>query len=128
MSYYDYDKFVHPVPAGHVIPKGTPVRSVQYAPPVETFFTVQYDAPVHNSNVVKYYLDYDITRPELPEVINTVIYNVRVGAIVYPVAVYQGGHVWAVFSDSGKCTTLYTSEIESFDTTPPKEEAGDDNE
>lgn len=29
---------------------------------------------------------------------------------------------------NGDRTTLYTLEIESFDTTPPKEEAGDDNE
>ena len=122
MSYYNYDKFVHPVPEGYTIPKGTPTRSVYSAPPVEMFFTPLHDIPVESDDEAKYYLDYDITRPKLPEEINSVIYNVRVGKNVYPVAVYQGSQIWSAFSDLGVRTTLYTSEIESFDTTPPEEE------
>ena len=123
MTYYDHDKFVHLVPTGYTVPEGTQVRSIYTTQhPVETFFTPLHDIPVESDDEAKYYLDYDITRPKLPEEINSVIYNVRVGKNVYPVAVYQGSQIWSAFSDLGVRTTLYTSEIESFDTTPPEEE------
>ena len=128
MTIYDYDKFVHPVPSGHTIPKGTPTRSVYSAPPVEMFFTPLHDIPVESEDETKFYLDYDITRPKPPEEINSVIYNVRAGEDVFPVAVYQGGRIWSMFSDLGDRSSIYTSEIESFDLTPSKEESGDDNE
>lgn len=124
MSFYDYDKFMHLVPEGHTIPKGTPMRSVMSG--VETFFTAKYDFPVYDSNPVKYYLTYDITAPKLPEETNSVIYNANVSGTVYPVAVYQGASTWSAFSVIGNRRIIYTSDIESFDLTPPKEEAGDE--
>ena len=123
MSYFDYGKFVHLVPAGHTIPKGTQVRSVMSG--VETFFIAQYDLPVYDSEKVKYYLTYDITAPRLPEAINSVIYNVSYLREVFPVAVYQGNQLWSAFSKKGKRSTIYSSEIEFFDTTPPKDEQED---
>jgi hypothetical protein len=130
MTIYDYDKFVHPVPSGHTIPKGTPTRRADLAPnpPMETFFTMPGDFVVPSSHLTTYYLTYDITAPKLPEEINSVIYNVRAGEDVFPVAVYQGGRIWSMFSDLGDRSSIYTSEIESFDLTPSKEESGDDNE
>ena len=119
MTIYNYNEFVHPVPAGYVIPKGTQTRSVMSG--VETFFTVIYDLPVYDSEKVKYYLTYDITRPKLPETINSVIYNVSYLREVFPVAVYQGNQLWSAFSKKGKRSTIYSSEIEFFDTTPSKE-------
>lgn len=118
MSYYDYDKFVHPVPPGYTIPKGTPVYSEESAPHhVETFFPVQYDYLVGDSDEVKFYLDYDITAPKLPTKINSVIYNVRTTAwYEYPVAVFRGGTVWAAFTEQGKSKLIYTPDIRSFDT------------
>ena len=131
---YDYDTFVYPVPEWYVIPKLTQVRSVettppvgtsltvQSAPPVETFFTAQCDAPVYDSKVVTYYLDHDVTKmkPKPLEEINTVIYNVSTVGGVYPVAVSQGTGVWSAFTPFGGRMTIYTQEIERFDTTPPK--------
>lgn len=123
MSYYDYYTFVHPVPAGHVVPKGTPVRRVDSAPHiVEAFLTMLYDAPLHPSDKTKYYLNYDITKPTLPDEINTVIYNVRTGKSVFPVAVYQGHRVWCAFTNLGERKAVYSDQIESYDTTPSKEE------
>ena len=121
MSYYDYDKFVHPVPAGCVTPEGTQVQlvnmSTEYTDVV--FFTTLDDLKAPSWNKLKYFLDYDITRPELPEEINSVIYNVHSNGGEYPVAVHQGGHIWSAFSAHGNRTTLYSPEIESFDTTSP---------
>lgn len=114
MDYYDYGKFVHPVPAGHIIPKGTPTRSVEFAPPVETFFTPLHDVPVESEDEAKYYLTYDITAPKLPETISSVIYNVHAVGEVFPVAVYQGSRIWSAFSNIGERTSLYTPEIVSF--------------
>lgn len=129
MSYYDHSKFVHPVPGGSIIPKGTQVYCVESAPHrVETFFTTLGDFVAPSSSAKTYYLTYDITKPKLPEEINSVIYNVRAYGAAYPVAVYQGSRIWSAFSDTGERTTLYTPEIESFDTTPPKEETGDNDE
>lgn len=127
MSYFDYGKFVHLVPAGHTIPKGTPTRRADLAPnpPMETFFAMPEDLLVFASKAVKFYLTYDITRPELPEQINSVIYNVNVGGTVYPVAVYQGAGTWSAFSVIGNRRIIYTLDIESFDTTPPKDEQED---
>lgn len=128
MTHYNYDKFVHPVPAGHVIPKGTQVRHVDSMSfPTETFFTALSDLPL-DSEDTGYYLGYDITKPKLPTTINSVIYNVRAVREVFPVAVYQGSNLWCAFSKHGGRSSIYTPEIESFDTTPPKEEAGDDDE
>lgn len=124
MSYYGYDKFVHRVPAPYVIPAHTPMRRVEAAPnPVETFFTLDYDLPVPALSTVKFYLTYDITVPKPPEEkIASVIYNVIAVGNEFPVAVYQGSRLWSAFSDSGQRTTLYTSEIESFDTSPSRGE------
>lgn len=125
MTHYDYNKFTHPVPDGYVIPEYTQVRCVDSAPSrVDTFFVARYDIPVAASNEVKYYLDYDITAMDPPEEVNSVIYNVRVGRNVYPVAVYQGSDLWSAFNVHGGRTNIYTLVIESFDTAPPKEEAG----
>ena len=121
MTIYNYNEFVHPVPAGYVIPKGTQTRSVQFAPPVETFFTPLHDIPVEPEDETKFYLTYDITAPKLPETINSVIYNVSYLREVFPVAVYQGNQLWSAFSKKGKRSTIYSSEIEFFDTTPSKE-------
>lgn len=124
MSYYGYDKFVHQVPAPYVIPKNTPMRRVESSLyPVETFFTLDYDLPVHASEKVKFYLDYDITKPKPPEEVNSVIYNVSYLREVFPVAVYQGNQLWSAFSDSGQRSTIYSSEIESFDTATRKDES-----
>lgn len=129
MSYYDHSKFVHPVPGGSIIPKDTQVYCVESAPHrVETFFTTLGDLVAPSSSAKTYYLTYDITAPELPEEINSVIYNVRALGAVLPVAVYQGSRIWSAFSGNGERTSLYTPEIEYFDTAPPKEEAGDDDE
>lgn len=118
MSYYEHDKFVHPVPAGFVIPAGTPVYSEESAPHrVETFFIMQFDYQVDDSDEVKFYLTYDITQPKLPTKINSVIYDVRTTAEYgYPVAVFQGGNVWTAFTEPGKSKLIYTPDIRSFDT------------
>lgn len=121
MSYYDYEEFTHLVPDGHVVPKHTQVRRVGSS--VETFFTTQYDLTIHASENTKYFLDYDITKPKPPSEINSLIYNVRVGRNVFFVAVYQGFQIWSAFSKKGERSTLYTVEIESFDTTPSAEES-----
>lgn len=124
MSYYDYHKFVHLVPEGYTIPKDVGVRGIYTTQrPVETFFTPLHEIPVESDDEAKYYLDYDITRPKLPEEINSVIYNARVGKNVFPVAVYQGDTLWSGFTDLGGCRAIYSSDIESFDTTPPEEVA-----
>lgn len=122
MTIYNYNEFVHPVPAGYVIPKGTPAQRVESSPhPLETFFIAQFDMLVHPSDEVTFYLTYDITAPRLPEAINSVIYNVSYLREVFPVAVYQGNQLWSAFSKKGKRSTIYSSEIEFFDTTPSKE-------
>lgn len=120
MTIYDYDKFVYPVPEWYVIPKLTQVRSV--ISDMEAFFTTQYDFPASASNAADCYLDHDVTKmkPKPLEEINTVIYNVRTVGGVYPVAVSQGTGVWSAFSNFGGRTTIYTPDIERFDTTPPK--------
>lgn len=115
---YDYDKFVHPVPAGHVIQKGTQVRSVVTSGSEESFYTTQYSFRVPGSDTVMYYLDYDITMAELPTKINSVIYDVSAVGNEFPVVVYQGSNIWTAFTKQGERSTLYTPEIESFDTAP----------
>ena len=120
MSYYDHPKFVHPVPAGYTIPAGTPVRLVNTSPhQEETFFVPRADFMAPEPRYGKFFLDYDITRPTLPDEINSVIYNVHSNGGEYPVAVYQGSRIWSAFSELGERTSIYTPEIESFDTTPP---------
>ena len=123
MTIYDYDKFVHPVPSGHVIPKGTQVQLVNTStnPREVMFFTTLDDLTVPDWKELTYYLNYDITRPTLPEEIASVIYNVRAVREVFPVAVYQGRNLWCAFSKHGGRLSIYTPEIESFDATPPKE-------
>lgn len=129
MNYYDYNMFVHPVPCGSIIPKGTKVRWVDQSPYfTESFFTTLGDFEVPYSGMKTYYLTYDITRPKLPQALNSVIYDVRAVGNVYPVAVYQGSRIWSAFSDSGQRTSLYTPEITYFELTSPKEEAGDDHD
>lgn len=123
MSYYGHDKFVHPVPTGYTIPAGTPVYCEESAPhPVETFFTLMSDYQVEASSEVKFYLTSDITKPKPPIKINSVIYNVRVGKDVFPVAVHRGSHMWSAFFKHGGRKTIYSPEIESFDTTPPSDD------
>lgn len=123
---YDHPKFVHPVPMGYTIPKGTVVRYVESLPfttetfTTETFFTAQHDYPVTASNEVKYYLDYDITKPTLPTKINSVIYNVEAVGQRFPVAVRRAT-LWSAFNNRGVMTHLNDREIESFDLTPPVE-------
>ena len=121
MSYYDYDKFVHPAPPGYTIPAGTQVRLVSTTSPhhEETFFVLRDDYLAHASRYGEYYLDYDFTKPQVPTKINSVIYNVHSDGGVYPVAVYQGSRIWSALSELGERTSIYTPEIESFDTTSP---------
>lgn len=121
---YDYHKFVHPVPCGTTLPKGTQVRRMDLSKHfTETFFTTRGDFEVPASHSKTYYLDYDITAQKLPTKLSSVIYNVRTSAgAVFSVAVYQGGHTWSAFIKHDH-TTIFTPEIESFDTTPPEEEA-----
>lgn len=130
MTHYDYDKFVHPVPHGYVIPDGTQVQLVNKATTHTEimFFTTVGDLTVPPWKEMQHYLTYDITAPKLPEEVNSVIYNANVSGTVYPVAVYQGARTWSAFSVIGNRKVIYTLEIESFDTTPPKKEAGGDNE
>lgn len=119
---YDYDKFVHPVPAGYTIPKGTQVRHVGQMPfRTEMFFTVLSDFPIDTEDATEYYLDYDITRPKLPTKIFSVIYNVRAHGRKYPVAVRLAVY-WAAFNDEGTVTALKDRGIESFDLAPPEED------
>ena len=123
MMSYDYHKFVHPVPAGFTIPEGTQVRRVDSAPrEAESFFIMPYDLQVGTSNRTTYYLDYDITRPALPKKTSSVIDNVRVGMDEYPVAVYQGSQVWSAFNNDGDRKGVFSTEIESFGTTPSTKE------
>lgn len=117
---YDHATFVHPVPNGYVIPNGTQVlRRDTYVYPRETFFTTTKDLVASPGDIL--YLDYDITKPKLPNKVNSLIYNVHVGASVYPLAVYQGSNIWSAFSEDGGRTSVYTPGIMSFDT-PPEEE------
>lgn len=123
MSYYNYDKFVHPVSGGRTIPKDTQVRRVDQSRHfTETFFTTLGDFGVPSSSRKTYYLDYDITAPKLPEKINSVIYNVHTLGKEFPVAVYQGSRIWTAFTELGDRASIYTRDIESFDATPSSEE------
>ena len=120
---YDYYKFVHPVPGGFVIPKDTQVRRVDHnSHHTDTFFITLGELEVPSSSTKTYYLDRDIAVPKTPIKINSVIYNVRVGKDVFPVAVHRGSHMWSAFFKHGGRKTIYSPEIESFDTTPPSDD------
>lgn len=121
---YDYHAFIHPVPCGSIIPKGTKARCVDQSPYfTESFFTTLGDFEIPYSGMKTYYLDYDIEAATPPLKINSVIYNVHAIGGIYSVAVHQGNDIWSAYSVHGSRTTIYTPEIKSFDTTPPKEEA-----
>ena len=106
---YDYHMFIHPVPAGTIIPKDTKVRVVDPTPyGVETFFTTQHQYLVRYVGKKTFYLTYDITSSSsVPHKLNSVIYNVHAAGGEYPVAVYQGAHVWSAFSNRGNHTRIF---------------------
>ena len=125
---YDYHTFIHPVPCGTTVPKGTKMRCVDQSPYfTESFFTTMGDFEIPYSGMKTYYMDYDITlvpkRPKLPNKVNSLIYNVHTAGAVYLVAVYRGGHTWSAFSEQDDRNVIFNPEILSFDTTPPMEEA-----
>ena len=120
---YDYHKFVHPVPEGRKIPTGTRLRRVYHnsrGEATESFLVSSLELTAGADS--EYYTEYDITRPALPKKTSSVIYNVRVGMDEYPVAVYQGSQVWSAFNNDGDRKGVFSTEIESFGTTPSTKE------